>query len=60
MINDALTAYAKEVNITYIDIFSHLLDENNRLKKEFTVEGLHISLDGYCFITSLLYDYVEE
>ena len=60
IINDALAAYAKEVNITYIDIFPHLLDENNRLKKEFTVEGLHISLDGYCFITSLLYEYVEE
>lgn len=59
-INCALVAYAEEMNITYIDIFPHLLDDENRLKKEFTVEGLHISLDGYCKITSLLYPYVEE
>ncbi len=59
-INSALVAFAKEQNITYIDIFPHLLDEDCRLKKEYTVEGLHISLDGYCFITSLLYPYVEE
>lgn len=60
MINSALVTYAKEMNITYIDVFPHLLDEENRLKKEFTVEGLHISLDGYCAITNLLYQYVEE
>ncbi len=59
-INSALVRFAEEQNITYIDIFSHLLDDDNRLKKEFTVEGLHISLDGYSFITNLLYKYVEE
>lgn len=57
-INEELKEFAKDNDIPFIDIYPHLLDEDGNLKKEYTVEGLHISLDGYKVITNILKQYV--
>lgn len=57
-INDELKEFAKNNDIPFIDIYPHLLDEDENLKKEYTVEGLHISLEGYKVITNILKQYV--
>lgn len=57
-INKKLISLCESKNITYIDVNSHLKDENGNLKKEYTIEGLHISILGYSKITEILKPYV--
>lgn len=45
-------------NITYIDMFERLKDEEGNLKLEYTKEGLHISDKGYEVITDILKEYL--
>lgn len=47
-------------DITFIDVYSYLTDEKQSLKKEYSVEGLHISYLGYTLITNILLPYIEE
>lgn len=50
-INDAIK---KIKEVTYIDVASTLKDENGELNKEYTYDGLHMSLRGYEVITEVL------
>lgn len=59
-INERLKEYCEENDVTFIDINTHLKDEKGNLKKEYTLEGLHISFKGYQVITELLKPYLEE
>lgn len=59
-LNDELEAYSKENNITYIDVYNHLIDDYGNLKSDYTLEGLHISFRGYKQITKVLKPYVFE
>lgn len=59
-INTILTNYAKENNITYIDVYSELVDENGLLKLDYTKDGLHLSDKGYEVVTDVLEDYIKE
>ncbi|MGI6359451.1 MAG: GDSL-type esterase/lipase family protein [Acholeplasmatales bacterium] len=38
----------------YIDLFSHLLDEKNKLNSKYSNEGLHLNQEGYKVITDIL------
>lgn len=53
-LNELLEEYAISNNLNYLDIHSHLVDENGMLKKEYTIEGLHISFEGYQIIANLI------
>lgn len=44
----------------YIDINKNLMDEQERLKAEYTIEGLHINEDGYRAIYGDIMTYVKE
>jgi lysophospholipase L1-like esterase len=57
-VNQKLMEFCAELNLTYIDVCSSLKDEKGNLKKEYTIEGLHISLPGYAKITEILKPYV--
>lgn len=59
-LNRLLKQYCDEAGITYIDAYSVLADVSGNLKKEYTVEGLHISFRGYQEITDLLMPYLRE
>ena len=37
----------KGKNVTIIDLYPHFLDDQNRLKAEYSVDGLHLSKAGY-------------
>ena len=45
-------------NVTYIDMYTQLIDEEGNLKLEYTTEGLHINKTGYDVISKLLKDYM--
>ena len=57
-INTELEQIAKERSITYIDVSESLKDENGYLKREFTVEGLHLSSRGYQVMTDIIKKYL--
>ena len=59
-INKKLESLAKDEKITYIDMFSELVDDEGNLKIEYTNEGLHISDEGYDKITEVLNKYIKE
>lgn len=44
----------------YIDINKNLMDEQGRLRAEYTIEGLHINEDGYRAIYDDMIAYVKE
>ena len=59
-INNKLKDFCEQENITFIDVYPHLIDKKGRLKKEYTIEGLHINEEGYSAITKILMEYVNE
>ena len=59
-INKKIKDIADDKNITYIDIYSHLLDENDNLKLSYTKEGLHLNEEGYEAVYKILEDYIYK
>ncbi|MBP7174636.1 MAG: lysophospholipase [Thermoclostridium sp.] len=59
-INDKLKKLAQEKNIPYIDVHSHLADEEGNIRLEYTVEGLHITVPGYRVVADVLRPWVME
>lgn len=59
-INKKIKDMADDKNITYIDIYSYLLDENDNLKLSYTKEGLHLNEDGYEVVYEILEDYIYK
>ncbi len=59
-INTELEEYAKENDITYIDIYDKLIDEDGNLDLDYTNEGLHLSEKGYEVVTEELEKYIKE
>lgn len=51
---------AEKHNQRYIDINKNLMDEQGRLKAEYTIEGLHINEDGYRAVYDDMIAYVKE
>jgi lysophospholipase L1-like esterase len=41
-------------NIVYIDAFPEMLDENNNLNKNYTLDGIHLSEKGYEKLTEII------
>lgn len=45
--NEAVKGLAEKMGCHYIDVNQGLTDENGRLKKEYTIEGIHMYANGY-------------
>lgn len=59
-VNDKLKELCKEEKITYIDLYSKLADDDGNLKLEYTIEGLHLSEDGYKVVTDAIFKYIKN
>src|SRR5690606_1348042 len=59
-LNYKLENYCDENKIKYIDVYSKLIDKDGNLDKQYTIEGLHISYEGYKIITDILMPYIQE
>ena len=57
-INEALKKLAVAEKITLIDFHSQFLDENKKLIKNFTYDGLHLNTEGYIKWASILKQYL--
>jgi lysophospholipase L1-like esterase len=58
-LNGRLQALAKEFGLTYIDLFTPLADKNNLLPKRYSIDGLHLSYEGYSVWAGILRQYIK-
>lgn len=56
--NAAVKELAEEFGYHYIDVNDGLRDETGRLKKEFTIEGIHMYANGYCVVLENMKKYL--
>lgn len=56
--NGAVENLAGELGCHYIDVNQGLTDENGRLKKEYTIEGIHMYANGYRVVLENLRKYL--
>ena len=56
--NNAVNVLAKKVGYEYIDVNEGLADEHGRLKKEYTVEGIHMYANAYNVILDNMMKYL--
>lgn len=58
--NTLLKGMCEEMDIVYIDIYTHLLEKPLTLKAEYTLDGLHISKEAYAIWVEQIKRYVEQ
>ena len=56
--NQAVQKLAVKMGYHYIDVSEGLRDESGRLKKEYTIEGIHIYANGYRVILNNMKQYL--
>jgi lysophospholipase L1-like esterase len=47
-------------NVTFVNVYPHLLDKHGELELRYTKEGLHLSLNGYAKVTEVLKPVLES
>ncbi len=58
-VNSRLKDYCKKNDVTYIDMYDVLKDDDGNFKEEYTKDGLHPSTLGYIAITKKLMEYMN-
>ena len=58
--NKKIKEYCKKNNITYIDMFDQLKDNDGNFNEKYTDDGLHPNTLGYAKITRILTPYIYE
>lgn len=58
-LNANLRTLAAESGHTYIDLFSVMADVNNHLPRKYSIDGLHLSYEGYRVWTETIRPYVR-
>ena len=48
--NEILITFAKNMGCKYINVNAGLADERGKLKKEFTIEGVHMYANAYAIV----------
>ncbi|MDD5888935.1 MAG: GDSL-type esterase/lipase family protein [bacterium] len=59
-INEKLKQMASTYDATYIDLYNELVDEDGLLRLEYTVDGLHLSDEGYMKVSDVLINYIKK
>lgn len=57
-INKALVPLCEELGCTYINVHDSLTDADGNLRKELTMDGLHVNAEGYEIVTDILSEYL--
>jgi lysophospholipase L1-like esterase len=58
-LNGKLKELATEFGGTYIDLFSVMADPDNHLPRKYSIDGLHLSYEGYRVWTEAIRPYVR-
>ncbi|MDE7209374.1 MAG: hypothetical protein K2O31_05760 [Clostridia bacterium] len=57
-LNVLLKNLCNDCNCVYIDVNPSLKDQNGNLKKEYSVDGLHLTKEGYIHVSSVIMPYI--
>jgi lysophospholipase L1-like esterase len=57
-VNRQILLISREVNARYLDLHSHFVDKNGKLRSEFTIDGAHLLPAGYRLWTELLHKHM--
>lgn len=58
-VNEGLKRLGAKEHITIIDIHQHFLDPEGRLQKKYTIDGLHLNIEGYKVWSAILKPYLK-
>ena len=58
-LNGRITALSADYGATYLDLYPLLADENDRLKREYSDDGIHLNARGFEIWTALLKPYLQ-
>lgn len=58
--NEYLKNYCKNHGVEFVDMFPTLVDETMNLNKDYTIEGLHLNLDGYNAVSPVFKKIIDE
>ena len=58
-LNQQIKALGKEKGITVIDLYPHFLDQQQKLDKKYTLDGLHLNAEGYKVWAAILKKYLK-
>ena len=59
LLNDKIKDITIKTSVTYIDLYSYFLSENNCLNDEYSFDGLHLSGKGYLLWKKILEPYLD-
>ncbi|MFA6832291.1 MAG: GDSL-type esterase/lipase family protein [Bacteroidaceae bacterium] len=60
VINKQLKRIAVSESVTYIDLYCHFVNEQNKMNLKYSNDGLHLLGRGYQYWVSLLEEYINE
>ena len=58
-LNQQIKALGREAGITIIDLYPHFLDQQQKLDKKYTLDGLHLDAAGYKVWAAILKKYLK-
>lgn len=59
-LNKMLEQYCEKNNVTYINVYDYLVDDEGNFAQEYTYDGLHPTEIGYAKITRILLPYIYD
>ena len=59
-LNKKLETTCLEKNITYINVYNSLLNEDGELKESYTIDGVHLNDLGYYRVTKVIEKYIKK
>lgn len=51
---------AELADLTFINVYPHLLDKGGQLKAAYTTDGIHLTVAGYCAVSLCLQPYLDK
>ncbi len=57
-VNTYIEDLCNKEDLHYIDIYNLLIDDNNNLKRKYTIDGIHLTNDAYKVVTKELIKYL--
>lgn len=58
-LNEQIKSIGREYNIQVIDLHPHFLNDQNKLDKKYTLDGLHLNAEGYKVWAAILKKYLK-
>lgn len=59
-VNTKIEELCRKYNVTYVDAYSKLINQEGQMPEGYTVDGVHLYQEGYLALADILKEYVTE